>query len=258
MAINIIKLFTLNIQKLLKTRYSVFKQFLFISKINFIKTENENLKKLVNDGFVHIKSGFPKKNIKEILDKNHDRIKSLDVNCINESLELDTTDKNNIFSCLNDLKILDICKEYLGKNLITYSNIYNLLGNKKSSKKSWQPHHDSKMNRLKIYIWISPQNYMTHPLFYLKGSHKKIKSWIKTEETRFPDEKSIFEKIYGDVGDIIIFDTHGIHSHFKTTDVPRESFILTLESHGIFNRVNMKTKKGEKELKRLNGEIFNY
>ena len=248
----------MNIQQLLKTRYSVIKQFLFISKINFIKTENESLKKLVNDGFVHIKGGFPKKIIKEILDKNHDRIKSINVNCINESLELDKTDKNKIFSCLNDLKILDICKEYLGKNLITYSNIYSLLGNKKSSEKSWQPHHDSKMNRLKIYIWISPQNYMTHPLFYSKGSHKKIKSWIKTEQTRFPDEKSIFEKIYGDVGDIIIFDTHGIHSHFKTTDVPRESFILTLESHGILNRVNMKTKKGVEELKRLNGEIFNH
>ncbi len=248
----------MNIQRLLKTRYSIIKQLLFISKINFIKTKNENLKKLVKDGFIHIKEGFPKEIIKEILDKNHKKIKNIDVNCINESIELDDIDKTKIFLCLKDLKILDICKEYLGKNLITYSNVYNFLGSKKSSEKSWQPHHDSKMNRLKIYIWISKKNHMTHPLFYSKGSHKKIKSWVKTEETRFPDEKRIFEKIYGDVGDIIIFDTHGIHSHFKTTDVPRESFILTLESHGVFNRVNMKTEKGIQELKRLNGEIFNH
>ena len=112
----------------------------------------------------------------------------------------------------------------------------SLLGNKKSSEKSWQPHHDSKMNRLKIYIWISQQNYMTHPLFYSKGSHKKIKSWIKTKETRFPDEKGIFEKIYGDIGDIIIFDTHGIHSNFKIYQVERECFIFTVNPGSIFNK----------------------
>ena len=57
----------MNLQRLLKTRYSIIKQLLFISKINFIKTKNENLKKLVKDGFIHIKEGFPKKIIKEIL-----------------------------------------------------------------------------------------------------------------------------------------------------------------------------------------------
>ena len=82
-----------------KIRYSVIKQLLFISKINFIKTENESLKKLVKDGFVHIKEGgFPKKIIKEILDKNHKKIKSINVNCINESLELDKIDKKTKFS----------------------------------------------------------------------------------------------------------------------------------------------------------------
>ena len=72
----------MNIQQLLKTRYSIIKQFLFISKINLMKTKNENLKKLLDDGFVHIKNGFPKEIIKEILDRNHDRINNININSI--------------------------------------------------------------------------------------------------------------------------------------------------------------------------------
>ena len=29
------------------------------------------------------------------------------------------------------------------------------------------------------------------------------------------------DKIFGDIGDLIIFDTNGIHSNFKTTTIPR-------------------------------------
>lgn len=217
-------------------------------------SKNKKVNNLINDGFVHLENYFPKDEIYEL---TNTKMPMVNKDCVSETFELSPDKKDKIFFILKKLKVFEICKEYLGEKLITYSNVYNYLGEKISHDSSWQPHHDSKMNRLKIYIWISKKNYETHPLYYSKGSHKKIKKWTHYEETRFPKSKLEFEKIYGDTGDIIIFDTHGIHSNFKISKIPRECFIITLESHGFFSRINIKTKKGIQELKRLNGEIFN-
>jgi hypothetical protein len=91
----------------------------------------------------------------------------------------------------------------------------------------------------------------THPLYYLKKTHKQIKNWDKYEDTRFPNiDKKKFDTIYGDKGSIIFFDTHGIHSHFKTTSVPRSVIELSFEPFGFLNRLNKRNIKNE--IKRLN------
>ena len=51
------------------------------------------------------------------------------------------------------------------------------------------------------------------------------------------------------MGDIIIFDTHGIHSHYKTSTVPRSVIELTFEPFGLINRLS--SKNIEKETQRL-------
>ena len=43
------------------------------------------------------------------------------------------------------------------------------------------------------------------------------------------------------MGDIIIFDTHGIHSHYKTSTVPRSVIELTFEPFGLIHRLNSTT-----------------
>lgn len=244
-----------NLLSIYRMRYLILKQLLFCIKINLKITKNESVKNLINDGYVHLKNYFPRDVVSEFT--NAKKLKNNE-NCISESLSLSPEEKERIFLILSKLKVFEICKEYLGKNLITYSNVYNYLGKKISNDSSWQPHHDSKMNRLKIYIWMSKKNHETHPLYYSKGSHKKIKTWKNYQETRFPKSKLKFEKIFGDTGDIIIFDTHGIHSNFKTSQIPRECLIITLESYGFLSRINIKTEKGIQELKRIDGEVFNH
>ena len=128
--------------------------------------------------------------------------------------------------------------------MLAYDNTILTLGTKKSRDGSWQPHHDSKGRRLKIYIWLNDINYNTHPLFYKKGSHRSIINWKNYSDTRFKNEGD-FEKIYGDLGSIIIFDTHGIHSNFKETIEARSVIELTLESKGFLRRVNKKNFKTE-------------
>ena len=51
-----IKILIMNFRKIYKTRYSIIKQIFFVSKINSLKTKNENVKRLVNDGFLHLKN----------------------------------------------------------------------------------------------------------------------------------------------------------------------------------------------------------
>ena len=57
------------------------------------------------------------------------------------------------------------------------------------------------------------------------------------------------DKIFGDIGDLIIFDTNGIHSNFKTTTVPRTVADITFENFGIFSRINDKSENGKKKLR---------
>ena len=131
--------------------------------------------------------------------------------------------------------VISIIKNYLGNKIYAYDNNIMTLGNKISKDKAMQPHHDSKFRRIKIYIWLNDKKFKTHPLYYLKKSHKKIKYWKNYDETRFPNlDQKKFDAIYGEKGNIIIFDTHGIHSHYKTTTISRSVIELTFEVFWFF------------------------
>ena len=71
---------------------------------------------------------------------------------------------------------------------------------------SMQPHHDTRGNDLKIYVWLSDYNEKSHPLYYLKGSNNDLKFFITDKHHRRKDiPKEKMDKIYGRKGDIIIF-----------------------------------------------------
>ena len=160
---------------------------------------------------------------------------------------------NENFKYVWKKKIIQLIKAYLGSNIICYDNSVLFLGKNRSKKNSWQPHHDSKENRIKVYIWLGKNNKDNQPLYYQVGSHKKIKFWTNYKETRlkkYTKTKSL-KKIIGDQGDISIFDTHGLHSGYKLSKIPRASIVLTFESVGILKRINVNTTTGKKEMNRL-------
>lgn len=204
-------------------------------------------KELFDNGYILLKEKFPLKKL-DFLNKY---LNYKDYEFVVDGKKLDFIDLKKIYSILNNLGILSIVKKYLGDRIYCYDNSIKTLGNRKCDDSSWQPHHDSKGRRIKIYIWLNEENLNTHPLYYLKKTHRNIINWAKFEETRFPHiDSNKFDKIYGQEGSIIIFDTHGIHSHFKNTTVPRSVIELTFESYGIFNRLNKKNI--DAEISRLN------
>lgn len=216
---------------------------------------NKNIKDLVDYGYIIYDKKFPFKNLN--LDKylNYSDY-NFDVN--RKKIEMD--DLKKIYAVLFEIGVISLIKYYLGNKIYSYDNSIFTLGNKICNNDSMQPHHDSKFRRVKIYIWLNNKDMKTHPLYYLKKTHKQIKNWDKYEDTRFPNiDKKEFATIYGDKGSIIFFDTHGIHSHFKTTSVPRSVIELTFEPFGFLNRLNKRNIKNE--IKRLNlidlDELFN-
>ena len=126
------------------------------------------------------------------------------------------------------------------------------LGSIKSKDRAWQPHHDAKGQRVKTYIWLSKFSEKTHPLYYMKKTNNDFMYLKKNNSNLFPEfyEKEM-DKILGNTGDLIIFDTNGIHSNFKITTVPRTVADITFENFGIFSRVNHRSKHGKKEIERL-------
>jgi len=206
----------------------------------------KNTKNLFDTGYAIYNKKFPFTNIN--FDKYLD-YKEYDFLFDRKKIEM--VDLKKIYSILFDMGVISVIKNYLGNKVYTYDNSIFTLGNKVCHNDSMQPHHDSKGKRIKIYIWLNNKDLKTHPLFYLKKTHRQIKDWQKYEETRFPDiEKKKFDTIYGEKGSVIFFDTHGIHSHFKTTCVPRSVIELTFEPFGFFNRLNKKNIKSE--IARLN------
>jgi hypothetical protein len=215
-------------------------QQLYFNFFNLFSFEDIQ-KKLAHDGFYQISNLFPldKVNFEKYLNYK-------DFNFENHRKKIEKSDLKTIYSNLNELGCTKILKKYLGDNVYCYDNTILTLGNKKSFDGSWQPHHDSKGRRIKIYIWLNKKDHKTHPLFYLKGSHKVLRNWSNYDDTRFKDlEVSNFDKIYGDSGDIIFFDTHGIHSHFKESVIPRSVVELSFEGYGLFQRLNKSNIKNE-------------
>jgi len=224
-------------------RYKLFNRRIisqyYYNFLDYIYFKSPETQKLIKKGFYIFEDLFPV----EILDlKKYIDYKNFDFAADRKRISL--TDLKTIYYKLNSLGVFKVVKEYLGKDLLTYDNTILTLGTKKSKDGSWQPHHDSKGRRLKIYIWLSNKNLNTHPLFYKKGSHRNIINWKKYEDTRFKYEED-FEKIYGNLGNIVMFDTHGIHSSHKENIVPRSVIELTIESKGFLKRINNTNLKDE-------------
>ena len=83
----------------------------------------------------------------------------------------------------------------------------------------------------------------------------RIGIWKDYDDTRKRNLNNKLDKIYGDLGDVLIFDTHGYHSDFKNTTVPRSVINLTIEPCGNFMRLNKKNLNSE--IKRLNMQNIN-
>lgn len=207
--------------------------------LDYIYPKSPETQKLIMNGFHVFKNSFPVEILKLNKYLNHSNL-----DFAHDRKKIDIEDLKVIYKKLNDIGVFKVIKEYLGKDLLSYDNTILTLGTKKCRDGSWQPHHDNKGRRIKIYIWLNKINYNTHPLFYKKGSHRKIKNWKNYKDTRFKNEGN-FEKIYGDIGNIFLFDTHGIHSNFKETVETRSVIELTLESKGFLRRINNSNLKDE-------------
>ncbi len=231
------------IRKKFLNRMFVHQHFFEIYHKIFLK---KNIKDLFENGYSIYDKKFPLEKInlyKYLKYSNYD----FDV----DRKKIEVIDLKKIYSILLEIGVISVIKNYLGQKVYAYDNSIFTLGNKISHNRSMQPHHDAKFRRIKIYVWLNEKNLKTHPLYYLKKTHKNVKNWHNYEETRFPDiDEKEFDAIYGDKGNIIFFDTHGIHSYFKTTNVPRSVIELTFEPFGFLNRLNKRNIKTE--INRLN------
>ena len=215
-------------------------QLKFIIKIVFLEyTSKNNLtKNLAKDGYLIIKNFIEIEDIQNSLRKDSlpellkdidpttgEKVETRKVIEIEKLLISKLSNKSHI-----SRKILDLLISYVGKDCITYANGILIIPEKEIKDGSWQPHHDSKFNRLKIYLWISPKSTSRHPFYFLRGSHKHLKWWTKYSDTRFSKIKSknMFTN-YPDTGDLIIFDTHGLHSHLKRKGLSRSVFSINLD-----------------------------
>ena len=219
----------------------VIQQFYFNLYHNiFLRKGNRDI---YESGYYVFNKNFPLENID--LDKYLD-FPNFDF--IAERRKINFADLKKIYNVLSKIGVISVIKDYFGTKIYSYDNSVLTLGNKKSNIGSFQPHHDSKGRRIKVYIWLNDKNLNSHPLYYLKKSHKQILKWKNYEDTRFPNlDKNKFDSIYLNKGNIVFFDTHGIHSHFKETDVPRSVIELTFEPFGLLQRLNNKNIKSETE-----------
>lgn len=229
-------------------QFKIFVQYinLFLRSLFFSK-KNEDLNYLYKNGYVILNQKI------SILDcKSFEKYKIFDdLEFVFNRNIIDKQELHHLIAKLKDFGVVDLIKKYLGNNLICYDNTVLTLGNEKSSEGAWQPHHDTKGNRIKVYIWLTKYSNQTHPLYYLKGSNLKFKNWTDYSQSRFNINKDKMEKIYGEIGNIILFDTHGIHSHNKESHISRSVVELTFEATGFMNRINENTKKGLEEIQRL-------
>ena len=228
----------------IKNKYLTIISLIYQIKIQFFfkilhrnkKYSNEETKILKNQGYLHLKEIIPKREIdnffqlyeKEIL---HKSIKNNDY-LIEIPIKFD--EKNIFFDYLKNRKVFDICKDYLGKIQII-NGCVNHQTNLDCETSSMQPHNDTRGNDLKIYICLSDFNDSAHPLYYLRGSHNDLKFYIlEKHHRRKYISKEKMDKIYGKKGDIIIFDTHGWHSHIKKNTTERTVLDITLIPNNYF------------------------
>ena len=135
---------------------------------------------------------------------------------------------------LKNINVMSMALDYLsvgvGQGYYQYEECFHARGCPAGSEPQLQPHHDTKLNRIKIYLWLTPIDYQPHPLYYMVGDHRRIKTWFDYSGTRFPDvKKNQMIELLPQVGDLLMFDTHGIHSHIKTVTGPRLAFLRSID-----------------------------
>ena len=203
--------------------------FLLYKKKNYTNIYCQDLSK---NGYVKLKNIIPKDVIDRLLLNYRNQIQSRSNNLTNDGYLVDIPVKHfevkDFFEYFEKNKVFNACMEYLGKFEILNCKINHQTENDHDST-SMQPHHDTRGNDLKIYVWMSNYNEKSHPLYYLKGSHNDWKFYILEKHHRRKDiSKNNMDKIFGDKGDVIIFDTHGWHSHVKKNTAERTVLELTL------------------------------
>lgn len=228
----------------IQTRFRI----VIFSRYLLFKADNR-FQILYRDGILILKGVYSKDHILEIL-ANHENF--FDNSYTDGSFQTSCLTKNedqNILSRLEEYGILRICKNYLGKR-VTYNendvlNIGKEAYNTSIDEYKWMPHHDAKFNRLKIYIWSTPYSKDSFPLFYKKGSHNGFRYWFNHPDTRFNTTREEMIAVRGDIGDVIIFDTHGVHAHKKFKSDQRTIINFSLNpTHTIFGFKMQKSVKG--------------
>ena len=223
--------------KTLKNIKEKFNRKIFSNKLLNLKhrfVTNSETRELIDSGIFISKKKF-------LIDKIDFNKYLSDTNFefVSKRFKLNEDDLKKIIIILNELGILKIIKNYLGKKLVIYNNSILTLGKIKSNDKSMMPHHDKNGRCIKVYIWIDKFSLNSHPLYYLEKSHTHFRRDEDYESSRFGFINKIkFKKYHGGMGDVILFDTNGIHSHFKDTVDPRSVVEINFEPYGFLSRMN--------------------
>lgn len=170
----------------------------------------------------------------------------------NKRTKLSDTEARELLTKLSEV-INTKLKSYLGSNL--YCTEYDAVmhGKQTSTDGSYQPHHDQRGRRIKIFIYIKDSEENSHPLYYLIGSNKKFKRWSNYQATRFENlNKNEMTKFFGKKGDVALFDTHGLHSHNKISTGSRCILKLVIENFSLFNKLIDRSRIGKNYLKKNN------
>ena len=136
----------LNIKKIIPRRYLLTQYYYYFFDKFFSKSSET--KKLIKDGFCIHNKKFPIETLNFGKYINYENF-----NFVHQRKKIDLDDLKKISKYLNKFGIINIIKEYLGASLFLYDNTILTLGTEKSSINSWQPHHDNKGRRIKIYIY---------------------------------------------------------------------------------------------------------
>lgn len=231
--------FFFSILRKFKNLFSIISSIYFQIKLQFsFYIFNKGRKYLYNEtkilrenGYIHLKKVIDKNLIEDLLKRYENEIfeeKIKKTSYYKFDIHLDADQTQKFVSYLNKKNIFNICKDYLGKIGILNCKI-NYQNENNCETDSMQPHHDTRGNDLKIYAWLSNYDIKSHPLYYLKKSHRNTKFFITYNHHRRKDiSKEEMDKIYGDKGDVVIFDTHGWHSNVKIDTTERAVLELTV------------------------------
>ena len=215
--------------------------FIFI-KVRYLKKakinkDNINFEMLTKNGYVVIKGVFSRDECKKIIAESgikEDFYKKISTP---EYVKLSKNLESIIYKKLISKKIINLVLDYLviGKNkLAVYGESFLVMPKAELKDGSQLPHHDSKYNRLKIYLWLTEKSEDVHPLYYLEGSHHSLKLWKNYNETRYPNiTKDMMKSIIPEMGDVVLFDTNGIHSNTKEKNKNRIVFTNSMDYCGL-------------------------